>query len=167
MMEIEINLGEDFLEANVKAFESQRVRVGVLDHFQMSAIPADVESGGLKNLRGTGEKARKIRTRSKTLSLRQLAVYLDAQYGVFSDAVNNANNLDLNKVTQEMIKAFSGGQVEKRRIENAAIAMIRNPIMRKDFGSNMRATSRVKTFDWPMIDTGTFFLSIQADYSRR
>ncbi|CAH9011604.1 putative neck protein [Vibrio phage 236O40-1] len=166
MLEIEINLGDDFLEANVKAFESQRVRVGVLDEFQMAAIPAKVESRGLKTLRGTGEKARKIKTRSKTLSLRQLAVYLDARYGVFTDAINNANNLDLNQVTQEMIKAFTGGDVEKRRIENAAIALIRNPIMRKDFGSNMRETSRAKTFDWPMVDTGTFFLNIKAEYLR-
>lgn len=166
MLEIEINLGDDFLEANVKAFESQRVRVGVLDEFQMAAIPAKEKDRGLKTLRGTGEKARKIRTRSKTLSLRQLAVYLDSQYGVFTNAISNANNLDLNQVTQEMIKAFTGGDVEKRRIENAAIALIRNPIMRKDFGSNNRRTSRVKTFDWPMVDTGTFFLNIKAEYLR-
>lgn len=166
MLEMEINLGDDFLEANVKAFENQRVRVGILDEFQMAAVPASAEERGLKTLRGTGEKARKIKSRSKTLPLRQLAVYLDAQYGVFTNAINNASNNDLNLVTKELIKAFSGGEVEQRRIQNAAIALIRNPILRKDFGSNMRSTSDVKSFDWPMVDTGTFFLNIKAEYLR-
>lgn len=161
MLSINIKLDEDFLKENVRDFESQRLRIGILD--DAFARKARSKREGFAKLEDTGINRRKIKGKSK-LPMKDLAKILDTEYGVFSNAVNNANNLDLNLVTQELIKAFSNGTVSKRRIINAAEALIQNPILRREFGSNSKSTQQVKGFDRPIIDTGAFYSSIKAEY---
>ena len=177
MFTLDIELDFTDLEKQIKVFNTHYVRIGILDKNKM-AKRAD-HNEALKSFQGKqASRAVKGRQGITNLKLTQLAQYLDGQYGVFSKAEYNFDNQDVVRVSNELIRLldtehYSLEQI--RRIESASRALIRNPIMRKDFGSNARTTiyggvgyngHRVggKRFDWPMVDTGTFFTSIKAQY---
>jgi hypothetical protein len=52
-------------------------------------------------------------------------------------------------------------------MENLAQAIIRNPILRGDYGSNSALTRKIKGFDRFMFDTGQLFQSIKAKVLKR
>ncbi len=54
------------------------------------------------------------------------------------------------------------GKTEKQRCINLLQAIVRNPILRGDYGHNRRGTIRAKGFDRLMIDTGQLFTAIRA-----
>lgn len=159
MINIDVNIDFSGLEAEVRAFEKTKIRVGVLD--SSLRVKKAKRKADLKNFHGS--KASRAGKQTQ-LPMKKLAEYLDTRYGVFSSAAKNFNNHDLNKITQELVKYFTSSGVNQRRLENAAIALVRNPIYRKDFGDNKASTQKSKGFDWPMVDTGRFFNSIEAEY---
>lgn len=160
MFQIKVKLNESFLDKEVKEFEAQRVNVGVLDKSKYAAI-AKPKSAGLKNMKGV--QANYIKKRDKTFPMWQLADFLDYHYGFISKAAINPNNADLVLVMNELKKIFDG-KVNPKRTENAAIALVRNQILRKDFGSNAESTEKQKGFDMPLVRTGAMFSSIKAIY---
>lgn len=54
------------------------------------------------------------------------------------------------------------GRSQKRRAENLLQAIVRNPILRGDYGPNSALTKKIKGFDRSMIDTAQLFKAIQA-----
>ena len=162
MIELKFNLPPDFFDNQLREFEAQRVKVGVLQDRPV-AIPRNKKEG-LSALKGTQYKRRKIKKRGK-MALTKLAEILDREYGFISESPLLPNNADLMKVMDELMVIFNG-EPNPRRIENAAIAMIRNPIIRKDHGNNARSTIQEKGFDRPLVDTGTLFSNISAVYYR-
>lgn len=50
----------------------------------------------------------------------------------------------------------------KKRVENLLQAVVRNPILRGDYGRNSRAWAKLKGFNRKLIDTAQFFKSIEA-----
>lgn len=160
MFQIKVKLSESFLDKEVKEFEAQRVTVGILDKSKYAAI-AKPKSSGLKSMKGY--PASYIKKRDKTLPLWQLADFLDYHYGFISKAAMNPNNADLVLVMNELKRIFDGN-VNPKRIENAAIALVRNQILRRDFGSNAESTQSQKGFDMPLVRTGAMFSSIKAIY---
>lgn len=160
MINLKFNLPLDFFDGKIQEFESQRVKVGVLSDRPVS-IPRNKREG-LSALKGTNYPRRKIKKRGG-MALTKLAEILDREYGFISDTPLLPNNSDLMKVMDELMVIFNK-KPNSRRIENAAIAMIRNPIIRMDFGSNAASTISEKGFDRPMVDTGTLFSNISAVY---
>lgn len=160
MFQIKVKLNESFLDKEVKEFEAQRVTVGVLDKSKYAAI-AKPKSAGLKSMKGI--PASYIKKRDKSFPMWQLADFLDYHYGFISKAAINPNNADLVLVMNELKRIFDG-KVNPKRIENAAIALVRNQILRKDFGSNAESTEKQKGFDMPLVRTGAMFSSIKAIY---
>lgn len=65
------------------------------------------------------------------------------------------------KFTTEFFK-LAFGRSEKRRAETLLQAIVRNPILRGDYGSNSILTRKIKGFNRSMIDTAQLFKSIQA-----
>lgn len=59
------------------------------------------------------------------------------------------------------------GSSEKRRAENLLQAVVRNPMLRGDYGPNSPLTQRIKGFDRAMIDTAQLFKAIKAVVKRR
>jgi hypothetical protein len=55
----------------------------------------------------------------------------------------------------------------RKRVENLMQAIVRNPILRGDYGSNSELTKKIKTFDRYMIDTGQLFKAIKASVKIR
>lgn len=68
---------------------------------------------------------------------------------------------DINKFTKGFLN-FAFGRVSKRRVENLLQAIVRNPILRGDYGGNSAFTADVKGFDRFLIDTGQMFKNIKA-----
>jgi hypothetical protein len=68
---------------------------------------------------------------------------------------------DIVKFSREFFK-IAFGKSEKRRAENLLQAIVRNPILRGDYGGNTRGTAIAKGFDRHMIDTAQLFKSIRA-----
>ena len=161
MFKLNIEIKGTFLDHEVRAFERQRVTVGILDGGEM-ARNAQPKSKGFKNF-PTG-RALKIKSKSKTLTMKNLVKMLDKKYGFVSDAAVNEKNADLILVMNELKQIFNG-KVNPRRIENGAIALVRNQIMRKDFGDNKESTIKQKGFDQPLVRTGAMFKSIKARYT--
>lgn len=54
------------------------------------------------------------------------------------------------------------GRSQAKRAENLLQAIVRNPILRGDYGSNSPLTQKIKGFDRLMIDTAQLFKSIKA-----
>ncbi len=57
---------------------------------------------------------------------------------------------------------FAFGRSEMKRLENTLQAVVRNPILKKQYGSNTKATQNHKGFDHVMMDTAQFFKAIKA-----
>ena len=70
-------------------------------------------------------------------------------------------NSDVVKFTKEFFR-LAFGKSEKKRAENLLQAIVRNPILRGDYGPNGELTKKIKGFDRAMIDTGQLFKSIKA-----
>jgi hypothetical protein len=68
---------------------------------------------------------------------------------------------DIRRFVDEFFKIVFG-KSEKRRAENLLQAVVRNPILRGDYGANSALTRRIKGFDRKMIDTAQLFKSIRA-----
>lgn len=57
---------------------------------------------------------------------------------------------------------FAFGKSERKRLENTLQAVVRNPILKKRYGTNSSLTKTIKGFDHVMMDTAQFFKSIRA-----
>lgn len=69
------------------------------------------------------------------------------------------------------VKAFLISAITKKgtnfkRVENLLQAVVRNPILRGDYGPNSSATADAKGFNRPLIDTAQTFKSITAKVKR-
>jgi hypothetical protein len=70
-------------------------------------------------------------------------------------------NSEIIKFANEFFKLIFG-RSEKRRAENLLQAIVRNPILRGEYGKNSKVTQKIKGFDRPMIDTAQLFKAIKA-----
>jgi hypothetical protein len=68
---------------------------------------------------------------------------------------------DIIKFSREFFK-LAFGRSEKRRAENLLQAIVRNPILRGEYGPQSPLTTKIKTFNRPMIDTAQLFKSLKA-----
>ena len=68
---------------------------------------------------------------------------------------------DIVKFTREFFR-LAFGKSEKRRAENLLQAIVRNPILRGEYGPNGELTQKIKGFDRAMIDTGQLFKNLKA-----
>lgn len=73
---------------------------------------------------------------------------------------------DIVKFTREFFR-LAFGRTEKRRAVNLLQAIVRNPILRGDYGPNSKLTKTIKGFDRAMIDTAQLFKSIKAQCTIR
>ncbi len=68
---------------------------------------------------------------------------------------------DIIKFSNEFFK-LAFGRSQKKRCENLLQAIVRNPILRGDYGKNSALTKKIKGFDRYMIDTAQLFKAITA-----
>lgn len=72
---------------------------------------------------------------------------------------------DINRFTQGFFKLITG-ESQGRRLTNLLQAIVRNPILRGEYGQNSELTKKIKGFNRPMIDTAQLFKAIKARVKR-
>jgi hypothetical protein len=58
---------------------------------------------------------------------------------------------------------YAFGRTEEARLRNLLQAIVRNPILKGEYGRNSRLTQKIKGFNRYMIDTAQLFKNIKAD----
>lgn len=109
-----------------------------------------------------GGPARRLGKKSPQ-SVAQVSEDLRKRTGInfYTKPFRSKGNRDILKFVRRFMEVCSGrGQV--RQLENLLQAIIRNPIVRGDYGGNSDATAKSKGFNRFMIDTGQLFKAIVA-----
>lgn len=146
------------LRRRINAYE---IDAGILR--DMPAARPAPKSAGFKNL--AGGPALKIKGNAQG-SLSEVAEELDVRHNWLLAPWNKESNRDVLRVVEEFSKVLNNRNQNFRRLENAAQAVIRNPILRGESGDNTRETADKKGFNRLMIRTGRFFGSIKAKARR-
>lgn len=77
-------------------------------------------------------------------------------------------NSDILKFTDAFLKlVVQRPGISIRRVENLLQAIVRNPILKQEYGNNKSHTADAKGFDRHLIDTAQVFKSIKARVKRR
>ena len=163
MIKITSNLDYSSFERDVKKITGRRVRAGVLNHSTRSAKPdfsKGVRSSSIMHSRYVQTKGR-----NKNIPLHSLAKILDSKKHFISSAVTMPNNKKALDVIYEILSKPELTETDIRRVKNGAIALVRNPILRKEYGSNAAKWKKRKGFDMWGVSTGTLFKNIKAEYT--
>ena len=138
-----------------KAIEKYSFDVGILD-------PVETRSG-VKDTRKelAGGPARIGQKDGGNMA--DLARELQEDYGWLTEPFESDTNKDILDFADTYVKEVTKEKGSNtRRLENLMQAIVRNPILRGDYGKNSKFTEKKKGFNRLMIDTGTFFNSIKA-----
>jgi len=139
--------------------------VGVLQdapHKEPMERPAGAENFSSNLSTYAGDKVRKKSRTNGPLSVAQVSEANRNRTGVnYLTAPFEKTTSDIVKFTQRFLQ-LAFGRGEKKRLENLLQAIVRNPILRGEYGKQARSTTREKGFYRPMIDTGQLFKAIKA-----
>jgi len=100
---------------------------------------------------------------SPKASLAEIAKYNDKRFGWLKKPFKIVGNKEVLAVVKEISEqVFGKRSANNKRLENAVQAVIRNPILRGDYGNNAASTVKQKGFNKLGIDTAQFFKAIKA-----
>lgn len=100
---------------------------------------------------------------SKGASLVSVAEYLDKRYKWLRKPFLRKNNKEVVVVLNDIVKHLNG-KGDRQRILNGFQAVVRNPILRGDYGKNSSSWAKVKGFSDALMMTGQFFKNIKARF---
>ena len=158
-----IRLDRRFSKQARGRYEAYYFDVGILsDKLHRSPKP---KSSGLKMF--AGGPARKSGNMS-SIYISEISAKLREHLKVnfYTHPFKSRKNRDILRFTKSFFDLCAGRTV-KRRCENLLQAIVRNPILRGDYGSNSPLTVKIKGFNRIMIDTGQLFRNITAKVVRR
>lgn len=158
-----IKLDRRFTKQAKGVFEKYQFQVGVLeDGPHKQALPKEK---GLKNF--AGGPARKTGFKSFQ-NISEVSEALRKRTGInfYTEPFNSKKNRDILEFTKSFFD-LCAGRTQARRAENLLQAIVRNPILRGDYGKNTRQTAKLKGFNRLMIDTAQLFKAITAKVSVR
>lgn len=138
-------------------FEKYEFEVGILQNDEHRE--ARSKDDGLGSY--AGGPVRKLgKSGSKTLN--EISADMRDQVGVnFYIEPFKKRDTNIMKFSAEFFK-YAFGKTQDRRAVNLLQAIVRNPILRGEYGNNSRARQREKGFNRFMIDTAQLFKAIQA-----
>jgi len=115
-----------------------------------------------------GSPGRKVGRKLSGLSIAEVArdarKQLHVNYLLKPFSKGSKKNADVLKVVKTFLKlVFGQGKLaSKKRLENALQAVVRNPLLRADYGKNKRLTRRIKGSSKKFLDTFQLFRAITA-----
>ncbi len=120
---------------------------------------------GLKSY--AGGPARKVSFTS-TMTISEVSESLRKSTGInfYTKPFKSQKNKDILAFTKEFFQ-LCAGKGQAKRAENLLQAIVRNPILRGDYGSNSSLTAKIKGFNRFMIDTAQLFKAITAKVRTR
>ncbi len=141
-------------------------------HFEVGVLEDAPHKEALRGKRGlkgkdvittfAGGPRRKVSTKDSSKSIAQVSKQLREFLGFnYLTKPFEKKSSDIIKFTNEFFK-LAFGRSQKKRAENLLQAIVRNPILRGDYGKNSPLTRKIKGFDRKMIDTAQLFKAILA-----
>lgn len=112
-----------------------------------------------------GGPSRKIGRKTSGMTISEVSESLRENTGVniYTKPFQSRKNKDILRFSESFFKLVSNDDGKKRtRAENLLQAIVRNPILRGDYGTNTEVTAKIKGFNRFMIDTGQLFRNIVA-----
>ncbi len=113
-----------------------------------------------------GGPARRIGSKASDKTIAQVSEEARRKTGInfYTRPWKSKQNRDLVRFIQSFMRLITqGGKLtEKKRLENALQAVVRNPIVRGDYGGNSHGTAKSKGFSRLLINTGQLFRAITA-----
>ena len=166
---MKLTLGKTFAEKLNQRIERFEFEVGVLDdkpHKPAIDTPlfGDASLGSY-----AGGPVRKINRKGQPqMSIGQVFIQNQQRLGIdmLREPLNKEGS-DILRFTQAFLKLAVSGKASVKRVENLLQAVIRNPILRGDYGPNRASTADAKGFDRHLIDTAQMFKALKARVRRR
>lgn len=160
MVQMNINA----IEVLQKSIDQYNIQVGVFDNVPRKK-PVSGPKAGISIL--AGGAIRKSRVAAVPSMSGEVAAELNAKYHWLDRPFkpSNSKSIDIVAFTKYFIVAIAQGKKDVstlRRIGNLVQAIVRNPILRGDYGRNSAAYAKLKGFNRFLFDTGQFFKSIKA-----
>lgn len=107
---------------------------------------------------------RLLRDSNKTSgTLVDVAIDLDKRFKWLRKPFASQNNKEVVQVVNDIVKSMNG-RADKQRVLNGMQAIIRNPILRGEYGQNSQKTAQEKGFNKLLMATGQFFKNIKARF---
>jgi hypothetical protein len=169
---LKVELSKSLSNKIIAMVEKYELEAGILkdaDYYLpdegMPGIPKEMRNnksllaGGPVRKRSSKKSGQKISDISQAIRNQQDVDYLSKPF-------SNRNNKDLRDVLDNFFN-YAFGRSTERRLTNAMRALIRNPILRQDYGGNLPSTEREKGFNRYLFDTGQFFRTITARVIRK
>lgn len=164
---MDIKLDSKFKQKITGMFGKYEFKVGILqdgphrDAMRGKNNLTQYAGGSVRKKTRTSRKT--IAEVSKELSERTGINYLTDPFQQDDGATTTAsvNNKDIINFTDAFFKLVFG-RTQQKRAENLLQAVVRNPILRGDYGHNTPTTQKIKGFDRFMIDTAQLFRAIKA-----
>lgn len=164
-----IKLGDSWIKKLQSSIEGYEFEVGVLEdkpHYD----PVETKMFGqpaLKNF--AGGKARQQTRKAGPLSTGQILIENMQRLNInILQRPFQERKSDILKFTSEFLKlALKRPGISIKRVENLLQAVVRNPILRQEYGENNAATADAKGFNRHLIDTAQMFKAIIAKATKR
>ncbi len=161
---MQLSLDKRFKKNIAGTFGKYNFEVGVLDD-KSHKLP----QRGVKGLKGqdvissyAGGKVRKTSSQDSGLAISDVSKAFREHVGFnYLTKPFQKKTADIIKFTNEFFK-LSFGRSERKRCENLLQAVVRNPILRGDYGKNSALTAKIKGFNRYGIDTAQLFKNIKA-----
>lgn len=110
-----------------------------------------------------GKRLLKEGKASKGAKMAEVAKYLDERYNWLKEPFLRKNNKEVVQVINDIAKDLNGVG-DKQRILNGFQAVIRNPILRGEYGSVSEKWAKRKGFEDALFMTGQFFKNIKTRF---
>jgi len=153
-----IRLDGRFKKQAKVAFGKYQLDIGVLQNKPHKVAAS--KGRGLRSFAG-GPVRKTSRSTRGTISEVSERVRKNTGINLYTRPFKSKKNRDILNLIKRFMELCTG-RGQKKRLENAMQAVVRNPILRGDYGGNKASTKKTKGFSRLMIDTGQLFKGIIA-----
>jgi len=158
-------MSKSFKKKLKNGIEKYTFDVGVLND-QAYIDPIRPKPGeGYKHTAFAGQKVRQKSRKKSGSKIGQIFQDIQKTFGVnlLQDPFRNPKNKEILNFARDYVKfIFNPKSNSIKRLENLTQAIVRNPILRGDYGQNSPLTQKIKGFNSLFIDTAQTFKSIRA-----
>ncbi len=169
---MQLKLGKSFAEKVQARYDRFQMEVGVLQdspHKLPKERPPGAENFQSNLTAYAGGPVRKKSRQDGPLTIAQVSAANRDRLGVnYLTEPFKRRDSNIIKFSEAFFKMAAGRAASmQRRVENLLQAIVRNPILRGEYGKQARSTTREKGFVRPMIDTGQLFKAIKGRVTSR
>lgn len=158
-----IKLNDKFKKKLEGMFEKYQFEVGILNDSEHKEAVESRLFGAPELKSYAGGSIRKTSRKSSGKTTGQIFIENQDRLGIdlLRDPFKKKSS-DIIKFTDSFMKMVFNKGTATKRVENLLQAIVRNPILRGDYGRNRVSTADNKGFDRALIDTSQMFKAIKA-----